>query len=206
MADFDGSEGGGEGKHAGSGCIDPNEPDRRSFDRKWPGATRAAWSRRPHEVEKSRSSRPPVKRVLSCCGARAQLLTLYDYHLRNFATLRSVPPRAYPSRNPDLTLACATTRAHDECAHFCSWTGWATQKASISSFLSCPMHGATVAALILIACSSVVESADMRLLEQGRGGQKAACSWLERWLGPSDGFAPRDACSGFSTAHLAMLQ
>ena len=68
------------------------------------------------------------------------------------------------------------------------------------------MHGATVAALILIACSSVVESADMRLLEQGRGGQKAACSWLERWLGPSDGFAPRDACSGFSTAHLAMLQ
>ena len=52
--------------------------------------------------------------------------------------------------------------------------GWATQKASISSFLSCPMHGATVAGLILIACSSVVESADMRLLGQGRGGGNAA--------------------------------
>ena len=128
------------------------------------------------------------------------------YNHASFAMLRSVSPAAYPSPNPDLTLACATSRAHDECAHFCLWTGWASQKASISPFLSCPMHGATVAALILIACSSVVESADMRLLEQGRGGQKAACSWLERWLGPSDGFAPRDACSGFSTAHLAMLQ
>ena len=69
----------GEGKHEGNGCFDPNEVDPRSFDRKWPGATRAAWSRRPHEVEKSRSSRPPVKRVLSCCGARAQVLTLYDF-------------------------------------------------------------------------------------------------------------------------------
>ena len=74
---FDGSEGGGEGKHAGNGCIDPNEVDRRSFDRKWPGATRAAWSRRPHEVEKSRRSRPPQIPSLTFCLARAQVLLLY---------------------------------------------------------------------------------------------------------------------------------
>ena len=144
---------------------------------------------------------------LTFCLARAQVLLLYAaLSLAEDCHAQERVRRAYPSRNPDLTLACVASRAHDECAHFCLWTGWATQKVSITSFLSCPMHGATVAALILIACSSVVESADMRLLEQGRGGQKAACSWLERWLGPSDGFAPRDSCSSLSTAHFAMLQ
>ena len=53
------------------------------------------------------------------------------YNHASFAMLRSVSPAAYPSPNPDLTLACATSRAHDECAHFCSWTGGATQRASI---------------------------------------------------------------------------
>ena len=122
---------------------------------------------------------------LTFCLARAQVLVLYAaLSLAEDCHAQERVPRAYPSRNPDLTLACAASRAHDECAHFCSWTGWATQKASISSFLSCPMHGATVAALILIACSSVVESADMRLLGQGRGGPKSCVLLAGEVAGP----------------------
>ena len=79
-----------------------------------------------------------------------------------------VPP-AYPSPNPDLTPACATSRAHDECAHFCLWTGWATQRVSIPTELSFTRYRANPPALILLACSSVVKSAPLRLLGQGRG-------------------------------------
>ena len=79
---------------------------------------------------------------LTFCLARAQVLLLYAaLSLAEDCHAQERVPRAYPSRNPDLTLACAASRAHDECAHFCSWTGWATQKASIPSFLSCPISG-----------------------------------------------------------------
>ena len=96
------------------------------------------------------------------------------YNPASFAMLRSVSPAAYPSPNPDLTLACATSRAHDECAHFCSWTGGATQRVSIPTELSFTRCRLTPSALILLAGSSVVKSAPVRLLGQGKGDGKYA--------------------------------
>mgnify|MGYP006242040051 CR=1 FL=1 len=75
------------------------------------------------------------------------------YNHASFAMLRSVSPAAYPSPNPDLTLACATSRAHDECAHFCSWTGGATQRVSIPTELSFTRCRLTPRACILITGS-----------------------------------------------------
>ena len=69
------------------------------------------------------------------------------YNPASFAMLRSVSPAAYP----DLTLASATCRAHDECAHFCSWTGWATQRVSIPTELPFTRYRANPSALIF-AC------------------------------------------------------
>ena len=96
------------------------------------------------------------------------------YNPASFAMLRSVSPAAYLSPNPDLTLACATSRAHDECAHFCSWTGGATQRVSIPTELSFTRCRLTPSALILLAGSSVVKSAPVRLLGQGKGDGKYA--------------------------------
>ena len=96
------------------------------------------------------------------------------YNPASFAMLRSVSPAAYPSPNPDLTLACATSGARDECAHFCLWTGWVTQRLSIPTELSFTRCRLTPRARILITGSSVVECAAVRLLGQGKGDGKAA--------------------------------
>ena len=52
----------------------------------------------------------------------------------------------------------------------------------------------------------VCSSANLRLLGQGRGGQKTMCCWLQRWWSPSDGCSQRGPCSSSSTSHFAMLQ
>ena len=112
---------------------------------------------------------------LTFCLARAQVLLLYAaLSLAEDCHAQERVRRAYPSRNPDLTLARGASRAHDECAHFCLWTGWATQRVSIpteSPFTRCR---ANPPALILITGSSVVKCAPVRLLGQGRGDGKAA--------------------------------
>ena len=112
---------------------------------------------------------------ITFCLARARWFSSARlYNLPSFAMLRSVSPAAYPSPNPDLTLACATSRARDECAHFCLWTGWATQRVSIPTELSFTRCRLTPSALILLAGSSVVKGAPVRLLGQGKGDGKYA--------------------------------
>ena len=46
----------------------------------------------------------------------------------------------------------------------------------------------------------VCSSANLRLLGQGRGGQKYMCCWLQRWWSPSDGCSQRGPCSSSSTS------
>ena len=120
--------------------------------------------------------------LLPCAGAGASPLRssslVEDCHAQERV------PRAYPSRNPDLTLACAASRAHDECAHFCSWTGWATQRVSIPTELPFTRYRLTPLALILITGSSVVKCAAVRPLGQGPGRGNSSCWWLERWQSP----------------------
>ena len=110
------------------------------------------------------------------------------YNPASFAMLRSVSPAAYPSPNPDLTLACATSRARDECAHFCLWTGWATQRLSIPTELSFTRCRLTPRARILITGSSVVEMRCCATSGAGQGGRKS-CALMTgevaepfRWL------------------------
>ena len=86
--------------------------------------------------------------LLPCAGAGAS--PLRSSSLAEDSHAQERVPRAYPSRNPDLTLACAASRAHDECAHFCSWTGWATQRVSIPTELPFTRYRLTALALILI--------------------------------------------------------
>ena len=110
------------------------------------------------------------------------------YNPASFAMLRSVSPAAYPSPNPDLTLACATSRARDECAHFCLWTGWVTQRLSIPTELSFTRCRLTPRARILITGSSVVEMRCCATSGAGQGGRKS-CALMTgevaepfRWL------------------------
>ena len=82
-----------------------------------------------------------------------------------------VPP-AYPSPNPDLTPACATSRAHDECAHFCLWTGWATQRVSIPTELPFTRCRANPPALILLGMFIDGEKRSFAASGAEQGGRK----------------------------------
>ena len=110
-----------------------------------------------HHVGRGAIAAPPI--FTSPLFARRWFSSALLYNPASFAMLRSVSPAAYPSPNPDLTLACATSRAHDECAHFCLWTGWATQRVSIPTELSFTRYRLTPLALILITGSSVCKCA-----------------------------------------------
>ena len=123
-----------------------------------------------HHVGRGAIAAPPI--FTSPLFARRWCSSALLYNPASFAMLRSVSPAAYPSPNPDLTLACATSRARDECAHFCLWTGWATQRLSIPTELSFTRCRLTPRACILITGSSVVECAPVRPLGQGKGDGK----------------------------------
>ena len=92
--------------------------------------------------------------------------------------LRRAVAELWGARADAIKAACAphgaTSRAHDECARFCSWTGGATQRVSIPTELSFTRCRLTPSALILLAGSSVVKGAPVRLLGQGKGDGKYA--------------------------------